>query len=208
MFIRIVLLLCLFLFLATLSVFALSLTLVWDSNTEPDLLSYSVHYGQVSRDTATLPNECHYRQRIDHVTGTTYESTDLDSSKTYYFAVTAVDSSANRSAYSNEVSNAIGIEQQERIYLYTSFKGSRPNPLQHSARFDYELGQKTQVKLRIYNCRGKLVRELNHGVQGPGAYTLAWDLRDQRGMIMAAGTYIAELVLGKQRKIGKLTINR
>ena len=77
-----------------------SATLTWDANSEPDLASYRVYRsttpGIYGTALATIP------------TGTTsYVATGLQMGTTYYFIITAVDTSDNESLPSNEVSKSI-----------------------------------------------------------------------------------------------------
>ena len=73
---------------------AAQVTLAWDPNSEPDLLGYIVHYGTVSRN---------YQVHMDVGNNTQAAISNLQDGGTYYIAVTALDSSANESGYSNEV---------------------------------------------------------------------------------------------------------
>jgi Divergent InlB B-repeat domain/Fibronectin type III domain len=82
--------------------FAYSATVFWDAPTEnadgttlSDLEGYRVYYGTSSRN---------YSQSIDVRNVTAYIISDLVSEVTYYFAVTAYDTSGNESDFSNEVS--------------------------------------------------------------------------------------------------------
>ena len=74
------------------------LSLAWSSNTEGDFLKYYVYGG-----TATAPTT-----KVDSTTGglndTTATITGLSNGVTYFYRITAVDSSGNESAYSGEVS--------------------------------------------------------------------------------------------------------
>lgn len=67
--------------------------LTWDANIEPDLAGYMVYYG-------TAPGS--YGVPVDIGNQTTYTVTGLGYG-TYYFSVTAYDTSGNQSDYSNEV---------------------------------------------------------------------------------------------------------
>jgi len=69
-------------------------TLTWNPNSEPDLLGYIVHYGTVSGN---------YQVKMDVGNNTQASVSNLQDGGTYYFAVTAYDSSGNDSVYSNEV---------------------------------------------------------------------------------------------------------
>ncbi len=83
-----------------------SATLTWNSNTESDLAGYKIYYGTASRGSITNPPSG-YTNVIDlHNTSTSYTINNL-ADGTYYFAVTAYDTSNNESAYSAEVSKTI-----------------------------------------------------------------------------------------------------
>ena len=76
------------------------LDVTWDPNSETDFAHYVVHYGTCS--VATDPQCTAY----DHTTGTlrttSFNLTGLVDGTTYYVAVTATNTSGNRSAYSVE----------------------------------------------------------------------------------------------------------
>ncbi len=73
--------------------------LSWDANTEADLSGYKVYFG-------TSPGS--YGAPIDVGKNTSYTVQDLAMANgTYYFAVTAYDTSSNESGFSNEVSKNI-----------------------------------------------------------------------------------------------------
>ncbi|MEW6571242.1 MAG: SBBP repeat-containing protein [Nitrospirota bacterium] len=80
-------------------------TLLWEAPTTnadgtplTDLSGYNVYYG-----TSSLV----YNQVVNVGNATTHTVNNLESGLTYYFAVTAYDSSGNESQYSNEVSKTI-----------------------------------------------------------------------------------------------------
>ncbi|MFQ5455433.1 MAG: fibronectin type III domain-containing protein [Nitrospirota bacterium] len=76
--------------------------LSWNANTEPDLAGYMVYYGTSSHNYIQVRGK-------GELTGlnTTYTIQNLTEGVTYYFAVTAFDTSGNESNYSNEVSKII-----------------------------------------------------------------------------------------------------
>lgn len=79
-------------------------TLTWSANTESDLNGYRVYVGTAS-GTFGLP--------ISTVNTTVYQVTNLTVGQTYYFAVTAVDSSNNESGFSDQVSKIIAGAAQD-----------------------------------------------------------------------------------------------
>lgn len=78
-------------------VLAGDVTLAWNPNSEPDLAGYKIYYGTASHA---------YGTPIVIGTQTTYTLTGLPAG-TYYFAVTARNTSGLESGYSNEVSAAV-----------------------------------------------------------------------------------------------------
>ena len=93
-------------FLNAAALLAGDATLSWDppaTNSDEtaltDLAGYKIYYGTASGS---------YTDNIDVGNVTTYQLTDLTDGLTYYFAVTAYDTSQNESDYSNEVSKTIG----------------------------------------------------------------------------------------------------
>ncbi|MCP4118925.1 MAG: fibronectin type III domain-containing protein [Desulfobacteraceae bacterium] len=72
--------------------------LSWEPAGDADLDRYQVHYGTTSRA---------YDTHVPVGKATTYTATGLTENVTYYFAVTAVDTSENESGYSQEVSKLI-----------------------------------------------------------------------------------------------------
>ncbi len=75
-------------------VFGGSATVRWQANTEPDLQEYRVYTGTASRT---------YGTPTPVGKATSYTANNLDEGVTYYFAVTAVDTAGNESAFSQEV---------------------------------------------------------------------------------------------------------
>ncbi|MEW6417445.1 MAG: DNRLRE domain-containing protein [Nitrospirota bacterium] len=109
------------LFLSAGKVYSGQATLSWDPPTTNadgtpllDLAGYNVYYGNTSSN---------YSQIIDVGNITTYTVASLNDG-TYYFAVTAYDTSGNESEYSNEVSKTIQSTQQYTLTLNKSGTGS------------------------------------------------------------------------------------
>lgn len=68
-----------------------------------------------------------------------------------------------------------------------------PNPFNPTTVIRYDLPQAAFVRLRIFNVKGQQVRELVAKRQAAGEYKVAWDSRDDTGLLVAAGTYFYRL---------------
>ncbi len=76
-----------------------SLTLAWDANTEKDLKGYKVYMAPVWGEYKPIA--------ILNKRKTTYQVEELQKNTTYFFVVSAFDTSGNESFSSNEVSTTI-----------------------------------------------------------------------------------------------------
>jgi len=82
-------------FLLIASAHAQQANLAWNANAETDLQAYKVYQGTASRTYSSNAN-------VGNSTNCTISG--LETGKTHYFSVTAVDSAGNESGYSNEIS--------------------------------------------------------------------------------------------------------
>jgi len=100
--------------------YAASVTLRWQANQEPDISNYNVYYGTQSRN---------YGLPIPAGNTTSYTIDNLTEGITYYFALTALDTSGNESGYSAEVvANATSSEPATEDYqLLLSYNSNRSN---------------------------------------------------------------------------------
>ena len=89
--------------------FAGSVTVSWNPNSETDLAGYKIYYGTQSRN---------YDKTIDVGNTTSYRITNLSDGLTYYFAVTAYDTANNESDFSEEVFITLAPPEQPPVVAY------------------------------------------------------------------------------------------
>jgi flagellar hook assembly protein FlgD len=68
-----------------------------------------------------------------------------------------------------------------------------PNPFNPSTSIRLDMKERGVVTLKIYNVAGELVRTLVNGVKDAGAYSLAWDGRNDSGSNVASGIYFYQM---------------
>ena len=68
-----------------------------------------------------------------------------------------------------------------------------PNPFNSATVITYHLAVSGPVQLVIYNVLGQPVRTLMDASQAAGAYQVRWDARDEGGVLLSTGVYIARL---------------
>lgn len=72
-----------------------------------------------------------------------------------------------------------------------------------SPEISYSIDFLAQVEVVVYSVSSSVVATLFSGRQSPGRYTLTWNGRDSKGMIMPPGDYIGEVRIGNDRYIRK-----
>lgn len=83
-----------------------SATVSWNQSEEPDLAGYKIYYGVAPR-TGDCPNGSSYSYNVDVGNVVSYTFDRLENNKTYYFSVSAYDTSGNESCFSDEVKKTI-----------------------------------------------------------------------------------------------------
>ncbi|MBN1348039.1 putative Ig domain-containing protein [candidate division KSB1 bacterium] len=70
-----------------------------------------------------------------------------------------------------------------------------PNPFNPETIIEYELANRepAQVRIRIYNIKGELVKTLADKLQSGGKYQLTWDGTDDRSVSVPTGVYFYEI---------------
>ena len=68
-----------------------------------------------------------------------------------------------------------------------------PNPFNPSTQISFTLPERSEISLDIYNAQGAWVRTLTAGKKAAGRYTLAWDGRDGRGILVPSGVYLCRM---------------
>ncbi|KAA3619607.1 MAG: hypothetical protein DWQ05_02460 [Calditrichaeota bacterium] len=186
----------------------------WSANSESDLAGYKIYYGKASRN---------YDQVIDVGKQPGYSITLTETNVTYYFAVTAYDSSGNESAFSEEVEAIIegqvdpdpdpdpdpqpdptGID--EKVYNF-------PNPFiagQQETHIRYSLQEASPVTIEIFNVNNELVRTLeNETEKSAGTHTeTIWNGQTESGENVPHGIYYGRIMTANKIRIIKIAVLR
>ena len=88
-----------------------------------------------------------------------------------------------------------------------------PNPFNPETWIPFELKENSEVKIRIYNATGSLVRELNLGGKVAGLYVTPdkaayWDGKDENGISVASGVYFYTIQAGKFSAVKKMIVSK
>jgi hypothetical protein len=68
-----------------------------------------------------------------------------------------------------------------------------PNPFNPSTTIQFVLSSPSQVKLKVYDIAGRLVKRLVDGKVGKGTHSIVWDGKNDRGQTVSSGVYLYKL---------------
>lgn len=90
----------------------------------------------------------------------------------------------------------------------TVLKPAYPNPFNPETKINYELAERSEVRLVVYDLLGRKVKTLVSQPQAIGSYDLFWQADDESGRPVASGMYLLVLNAGKTVKTQKVTVVR
>ncbi len=160
------------------------LDLVWLHNTESDLSGYRLYRGA---DASFVPGP-------SSLVAALADSVHFDAgwSPGSHYKLTAVDVHGNEGpwiALAPDAVSAVGA-----VPGATALLGGAPNPFNPTTTIRFALAQASRVTLRIYDTRGRLVRELASGEYPAGTHAETWDGRTVTGEGAASGVYHCRFV--------------
>ena len=74
---------------------------------------------------------------------------------------------------------------------------AQPNPTSSATTVRFDLPAAADVRLRVYDAGGRLVRAIAGGAMPAGPHSLIWDGRDDTGQPAAGGVYLMRLDAGR-----------
>ena len=165
----------------------LNYTLDWHSQIHT--ASYQLQVSQDENFSSFVQNEM--------IADTSYTLHALQSNTSYYWRVSATNV-AGSSVFS-EVRyfttmffDAVDETNDLTPKTYALFP-AYPNPLNPSTVFTYNLPEKAEVQLVIYNSKGQFVRQLTSGTMTVGSHSVQWDGRDNDGLSVVSGLYFCSM---------------
>jgi hypothetical protein len=101
------------------------------------------------------------------------------------------------------------VEPGEPFPIRFALHTPRPNPVGPRTVVAFDIPQPgTDVEIKIYNVRGRLVRTLVDERRVPGYYSEPWDLKNDAGRSIAPGVYFCRMEAGDFKDTKKLVLLR
>ena len=81
-----------------------------------------------------------------------------------------------------------------------------PNPFNPLTNIFYDISERTNVEILVYDVTGRVVSYLKSGVQEPGQYKIEWNAVDRFGRRLSGGIYIYQIKTEKFVKSRKMVL--
>ena len=81
-----------------------------------------------------------------------------------------------------------------------------PNPFNPSTTIRYSLPERSQVKIGIYDVAGRMVAEIQNGIEAKGNHEVQWQGLDAQGMTVSAGVYFVRLEAGTETRVTEIVL--
>jgi hypothetical protein len=158
-----------------------------------DGVLYSIDGGTTwnSMNEGLYPHAYVYSMDLDLVNNCLYIGTGSNGVFRYNLGTLDVDDESNQSA-------------PESFILYPN----HPNPFNGTTRIMYELKNQIEIKLDIWDIRGRVVVRLKQGFETAGTKNVTWDGKDEMGRDVSSGIYILKLQAGDKVKSLKMVLQR
>jgi hypothetical protein len=95
----------------------------------------------------------------------------------------------------NQLKNLLNANEAETFPIppVATMYQNYPNPFNPSTTITFSVPQETKVKLKIYNLKGQLVRQLCDDTLPRGQHKLIWDSKDDYGKPTGSGLYLIRM---------------
>jgi photosystem II stability/assembly factor-like uncharacterized protein len=87
-----------------------------------------------------------------------------------------------------------------------SLSQNYPNPFNPSTTIGFQMSQRENAQVNIYNSIGQLLRILVNDQREPGTHTVVWDGKDNSGNFVASGSYFYQVQVGDMLQTKKMLL--
>jgi PKD repeat protein len=159
----------------------------WDASLDNDFQYYNIYRSENENFTiegATI---------LSSESNNAFLDENVETDRTYYYKVTAIDFHGNESDASLVASIQVAIvDIPDNFELAQNY----PNPFNPTTTISYALSEVSDVTLMISSLTGRRIRSWNFAGQQAGWHEVMWDGKDISGNTISTGIYIYTLKAG------------
>ncbi|MBU0475402.1 MAG: T9SS type A sorting domain-containing protein [Bacteroidetes bacterium] len=170
--------------------------LTWDKPVDADFNYFTVYRSETQGFIPSAENLV--KTTVEPI----YNDSQVESGKTYFYKVNAMDFSKNQSAASLEVNLTItDVNDIENIPTAYSLSQNYPNPFNPSTTIKFGIPEASDVQITIYDMVGNKVEVLVNDNLNAGYHTYNWNASNR-----ASGIYFLQMTTSKFTKVSKMLL--
>ncbi|HKK70675.1 MAG TPA: FlgD immunoglobulin-like domain containing protein [Candidatus Krumholzibacteria bacterium] len=118
-----------------------------------------------------------------------------------------------RGAYARDVDTALALDDApadgpQVVPAATRLLPAAPNPFNPRTSIRWEQAHRADVRVDLFDLRGRRVRSLLQTRTEAGRHGVTWDGTDDQGRVVASGSYLVRLRVGARALTGRVTLVR
>ncbi|MBN2830562.1 MAG: T9SS type A sorting domain-containing protein [Candidatus Cloacimonetes bacterium] len=173
--------------------------ITWVTETETGVSGYYIHRSGTSDfEDAEMFNAMITPQDAEQVsTQRTYRFTDVEvyNNARYWYWLECLDIDGTTHFFGPvSVTLGDGGDDNPGIVTKTQLNSIYPNPFNPDTRVSFSVVGQSNVKISVYDVRGRLVRELTNRVYSEGPHHELWNGLDDNGKSVAGGVYFIRMI--------------
>ncbi|MCK4754050.1 MAG: T9SS type A sorting domain-containing protein, partial [Calditrichia bacterium] len=147
----------------------------------------------------------------DSTPSSSYTDTTVFLGGRYYYYVTTVFNQweSNPSDTVDALVDAIiSVVKDDKLPSTYQLKQNFPNPFNPRTEIGYDLPERSDVTLEVYNMLGQKIKTLVNEPQSEGYYQIIWDGRTDTGNLVGSGVYFYRIQANNFSKVRKMILVR
>jgi len=176
-------------------------TIRWRTEIEIDNAGFSIYRSEEKDGSYKKVTFVHGAENAEMANDYQFTDKTVEAGKTYFYYLEDIDLAGRRSK--SEIVKVVIPPAQPVLLIPKKFRllQNYPNPFNPDTWLPYQLATDATVTIRIYDVKGRFVRQLDVGSQKAGGYfdkgkAAHWDGKDQTGETVSGGLYFYTLKAG------------
>ncbi|MCD4650467.1 MAG: T9SS type A sorting domain-containing protein [Candidatus Cloacimonetes bacterium] len=137
-----------------------------------------------------------------------YDDTDIILNTNYHYYITTVYNEGTSDSTSHAHVYWYITDEQEagQVPAVTELHCNYPNPFNPETTIAFSLKQNADVRLKVYNIRGELVKTLADKPMEAGSHSITWRGQNNSGKQVSSGVYFYRLDAGNYHRVRKAVL--
>jgi len=104
------------------------------------------------------------------------------------------------------ITTAVSDTDETNVPSKNRLLGNYPNPFNPSTTIKYHLAQSDNVRLRVCNIKGQVVKTLVNSIQETGHHSVIWNGDDHNGSSVVSGVYFYRLETNNHKEVKRMLL--